>query len=86
MIPGEILGGIAMPEKGAQRVRQQKTMGADFIKMVDGSRADVLEVLDEARQQGLSVSEHLPLSISAADASDASWRVMEHLGAPARGC
>jgi imidazolonepropionase-like amidohydrolase len=79
-IPGDILAGPMTPEQGAQRVRQQKAMGADFIKIASGNHDGTMAVLGEARAQGLTVSGHLPVAVGATEAADAGWRAIEHLG------
>ena len=79
-IPGDILGAPLTSEQAVQRVRQQKAMGADFIKIAGGSHDGTLAVLAEARAQGLTVSGHMPLALPAGEASDNGWRAIEHLG------
>jgi imidazolonepropionase-like amidohydrolase len=79
-IPGTLLVGVITPEQGVQEVRQQRQMGADFIKAVSGSRAGALAVLAEAKQQHLTVAGHLPPGLGAAEAADAGWHSIEHLG------
>lgn len=80
-VPGDILAAPLTPEQAVQRVRQQKQMGADFIKIAGGNHDGTLAVIDEARAQGLTVSGHVPLALPAACAADAGWRSIEHLGA-----
>jgi imidazolonepropionase-like amidohydrolase len=79
-VPGDILAAPLTPEQAVQRVRQQKQMGADFIKVAGGNHDGTLAVLDEAHIQGLTVSGHMPLALQAATAADAGWRAIEHLG------
>lgn len=79
-MPGTLLVGVVTPAQGVQAVRQQRQMGADFIKMVSGSRDGALAVLAEANVQHLTVAGHLPPGLGAAQAADAGWRSIEHLG------
>lgn len=76
LIPGDIISSTASPSEAIQTVQKQKTMGAGFIKLVNADRAGTLAILDEAKNQGLHVAGHLPVSISAVDASDAGWRAV----------
>lgn len=80
VMPGDILAAPLTPEQAVQRVRQQKAMGADFIKVAGGNHDGTLAVLAEAQAQRLTVSGHMPLALPAAEASDKGWRAIEHLG------
>ena len=81
MMPGDIFGGQAPTAPLAvQFVQQQKTNGADFIKVASGGRDAVLAILGEAKNQGLTVAGHLVPGISAQESSNAGWRAIEHLG------
>lgn len=79
-IPGTLLVGISTPERGVQQVREQKAMGADFVKLVSASGDGALAVLAEAKAQDLTVAGHLPVGLGAARAADAGWHTIEHLG------
>lgn len=79
-VPGDILVGPLPPAVAEQRVRQQKAMGADFVKLASGNHDGTLAALAEARKAGLTLSGHLPVAVTAVEASDAGWRAMEHLG------
>jgi hypothetical protein len=79
-VPGDILVGPMSAAQAAQRVQQQKAMGADFIKLASGNHDGTLAALAEARRLGLTLSGHLPVAVTAQEASDAGWRAMEHLG------
>ena len=82
MIPSSIFAGQAPTEAAARQfVRDRKAEGADYIKLVGGSRAVVLAVLDEAKLQGTHVAGHVVLPLTAAESSDAGWKSYEHLGA-----
>ncbi|WP_050460940.1 amidohydrolase family protein [Herbaspirillum autotrophicum] len=80
LIPGTLLVGVGTADQGVQQVRQQKAMGADFVKLVSASRDGALAVLAEAKAQGLTVAGHLPVALGAAQAANAGWHSVEHLG------
>ena len=66
--------------QGRTAVRSLKKRGADFIKVHSKLPREVfLAVVDEARKQGLFVAGHVPEAVSAAEASDAGQRSIEHL-------
>ena len=79
-VPGDLIGGAPSAAVAARMVQKHKADGADFVKVVGGSREVVLAVLAEATRQGLGVAGHLPLAISSGDAAQAGWRAIEHLG------
>ncbi|HTJ21791.1 MAG TPA: S8 family serine peptidase [Gemmatimonadaceae bacterium] len=71
---------IHSPEEAREKVRLAKQHGVDFIKVyAQLSRESYLAIVDEARRQGLPVAGHVPISLSAAEASDAGQRSIEHL-------
>lgn len=80
-VPGDLLVGITSAAQGAERVRAQKAVGASFIKLVNANRDGAFGVLAEAKLQGLGVAGHLPLALTSADAAQAGWQSIEHLGA-----
>lgn len=70
---------VGSPEQARTRVRELRSRGADFIKiyeLVDPAVFDAL--VDEARQQGLPIASHVPLSLSA-DVAGPRVDSMEHL-------
>jgi len=61
-------------------VRKAKREGADFIKVYTLlSRESFFAIADEAKKQGLPFAGHVPFTVSAADASDAGIKSIEHL-------
>jgi hypothetical protein len=81
-IAGDLFAGQApTAELAVAFVQQQKTIGADFLKVVGGPPAAVMAALGEAKIQSLGVAGHLITSVPAADLSGAGWRAIEHLGA-----
>ena len=82
LVPGDLIAGQVRTVAAAiEFVQRQKAIGADFVKLVSADRVVALAVLAEARNQGLTVAGHLPLSLGAEAASNAGWRAVEHLGA-----
>lgn len=62
-----------------QEVKKAKRTGADFVKVHDNlSRESYFAVIDEARQLKLRVEGHVPLAITAAEASAAEQKSVEH--------
>jgi imidazolonepropionase-like amidohydrolase len=54
--------------------------GVGFVKVFSMLPRDrFLAILDRARQRGLHVAGHVPVAVSAQEASDAGMRTMEHL-------
>ncbi len=81
-IPSDIFQGQAPTTALATAfVKQQKTDGADFVKVAAGGREATLAILAEARNQGLGVVGHLTTGVSALESSNAGWKAIEHLGA-----
>jgi imidazolonepropionase-like amidohydrolase len=71
---------VANPDEARAAVRELKQRGADFIKVISlPSRESFFAVADEARKQGISFVGHLPVGVSAAEASDAGMHSIEHL-------
>jgi imidazolonepropionase-like amidohydrolase len=61
-------------------VRKSKMEGADFIKVYSLlSRESFFAIADETKKQGLPFAGHVPVSVSAAEASDAGQKSVEHL-------
>ncbi len=66
-------------EQGRQLARHHAERGVDFVKIYDGvSREGFFALVEEARRLGLDVAGHLPLGISAIEASNAGQRSFEH--------
>src|SRR5579862_1119355 len=66
-------------EEARAAVDLNKRRGADYIKAYSYlSRDAYFALADEARKQGLTFVGHVPYSISAAEASDAGQRSIEH--------
>ena len=68
----------------AQTVADLRAKGVDFIKVGDTlTRKAYFGIAEESRRVGLPFAGHLPVSVSAAEASDAGQRSIEHFGSAA---
>jgi hypothetical protein len=72
---------VATTAEGRQAVDMLKKRGADCVKVYDRLPRDAYyAIVDEAARLGLPVVGHVPLALSAVEASDAGQRSIEHLG------
>jgi hypothetical protein len=82
-------GAILMPfnsptiERVRREISRQKALGADFIKLIMVERDVVFAAVSWAHKEGLTIGGHLPPSITPAEASDAGYDYLEHLGTSA---
>ena len=61
-------------------VRSIKSEGFDFVKVYSWLPRDVyFAIVDEAKAQGIAFAGHVPMSVSALEASDAGQKSMEHM-------
>jgi imidazolonepropionase-like amidohydrolase len=66
--------------QGREIVDQQQQRGADFIKVYSRLPRDVyFAISDEAKKHGIPFEGHVPESVTAAEASDAGQKSIEHL-------
>ena len=71
---------VANDAEGRQAVIKLKQAGYDFIKVYSVlPREAYFAIADESKKQGLEFAGHVPFSVSAAEASDAGQRSIEHL-------
>jgi imidazolonepropionase-like amidohydrolase len=76
--PGSI--SVSDEAEGRKAVTRVKQWGADFAKVYSLlPRAAYFGIVDEARKQGLSFAGHVPFAVTAAEASDAGQKSIEHL-------
>ena len=76
--PGSIA--IANETEGRKAVDKIKKDGYDFVKVYSLLPRDAyFGIADEAKRQGISFAGHVPISVSAAEASDAGQKSIEHL-------
>jgi len=68
-------------------VRTQQREGADFIKVYSHLPRDAyFAIADESKKLGIPFAGHVTIAITAAEASDAGQRSIEHLTGVALGC
>jgi imidazolonepropionase-like amidohydrolase len=73
--------------QGREVVEQQRERGADFIKVYSRlSRNAYFAIAGEANKCGIPFEGHVPESVTAAEASDAGQKSIEHLTRVADGC
>ncbi len=78
MFPGSYA--IDSPDEAREKVRLARKHGVDFIKVLPGlSRESYLAIIAEAKQQGLTVSGHVPFGMTPVEVSDAGQRTIEHV-------
>jgi imidazolonepropionase-like amidohydrolase len=71
---------VATEAEGRSAVHKFQQEGADFIKVYSRlPKAVFFAIADETKKQGLSFAGHVPRAVSAADASDAGQKSIEHL-------
>jgi len=76
--PGSIA--VANEVEGRKAVEKIKADGYDFVKVYSLLPRDAYSgIVDEARKEGIPFAGHVPLSVSAAEASDAGHKSIEHL-------
>ena len=73
--------------QGRAVVDQQQQHGADFVKVYSGLPRNVyFAIADEAKKRGIPFEGHVPEAVSAAEASRAGQKSIEHLTLVAEGC
>ncbi|HET9530633.1 MAG TPA: amidohydrolase family protein [Blastocatellia bacterium] len=71
---------VESAEDARRAVQTLKERGADFVKVYTMlSRQAFLSLAAEAQREGLPIAGHVPAAVSAAEASDAGQKSMEHL-------
>jgi imidazolonepropionase-like amidohydrolase len=71
---------VATEADARQAVRDRKAQGMDFVKVYEFiARDHYFALMDEAKRVGIPVVGHVPQAITAAEASDAGQRCIEHL-------
>ncbi len=83
--PGSIA--IKDAEEGRKAVQTAKSEGSDFIKVYELLPRDAyFAIAAEAKRQGMVFAGHVPQAVTAAEASDAGQKSIEHLTGVIRGC
>jgi imidazolonepropionase-like amidohydrolase len=82
VMPGSILTpfNAGSADSAVDEIRQQKTQGADFVKVGLVSPDVFFAAIAEGKRVGLPVLGHLQEGVDAAQASRAGFRSIEHLG------
>jgi imidazolonepropionase-like amidohydrolase len=76
--PGSI--SVSTEAQARQAVVNAKLAGADFVKVYSFlPREEYFAIADEAKKQGIPFAGHVPLAVSAEEASNAGQRTFEHL-------
>ena len=71
---------VHTPEEARTAVRELKAAGVDFIKVYSSLPKDLyLAVAGEAKTDGIPFVGHVPYPVTAAEASDAGQKSLEHL-------
>jgi imidazolonepropionase-like amidohydrolase len=71
---------VTTEAEGREAVRSLNRRGADFIKLFNGvPRAAYFGIAQEAKKLGMDFAGHIPDLISAAEASDAGQKSIEHM-------
>lgn len=68
------------PQEARDEVARQWDRGADFIKMVMVERETFFAAVDAAHERGMRIAGHLPPSVGVAEAAEAGFDCIEHLG------
>ncbi len=83
--PGSLVAGDE--ERGREIVDEQQQSGADFVKVYSRLPRQVyFAIADEANRRGIPFEGHVPESLSAAEASSAGQKSIEHLTRVADSC
>jgi hypothetical protein len=78
---------VTTAEQAREVVDEQKQKGADFIKVYSRlSRDAYFAILSESRRIGIPVEGHVPVQVSAWEASDAKQKSFEHLNGIGMAC
>jgi imidazolonepropionase-like amidohydrolase len=71
---------VTTAEEARVAVRELKQQGADFIKIISvPSREIFFAIAEEAKKENVPFVGHVPLAVTASEASDAGMRSIEHI-------
>src|SRR5262249_38902301 len=71
---------VASADEGRKAVEKVRKWGADFVKVYSYlPREAYFAIAEEAKREGIPFAGHVPWSVSAAEASDAGQKSIEHL-------
>ncbi len=71
---------VSTPQQAREFVQRVKSVGVDFVKVYwKLPREEYFAIADESNKLGIPFAGHVPFVISAAEASDAGQKTIEHL-------
>ena len=70
---------VGTPEESRLAVDNLQKRGADFIKIIELSREDYFAVAQESKKDGIPFVGHIPSGVTAAEASNAGQKSVEHI-------
>ncbi|WP_394830746.1 amidohydrolase family protein [Pendulispora rubella] len=71
---------VSTPEQGRRVVDEEKKNGADFIKVYSELPRDVyFAIAEESKKENIPFAGHVPMLVTAGEASDAGQKSIEHL-------
>jgi imidazolonepropionase-like amidohydrolase len=73
------ISAVQNESEARESVRSLKNHGADFIKVIYLSRDSYMALADESKKERIPFAGHVPESVTAAEASDAGQKSIEHL-------
>ena len=77
--PPSVLG-VSSPNEGRAAVRDLKTKGVDFIKVLSRlDRETYFAIADESKKEGMTFVGHVPNAVRASEASPAGQKSIEHI-------
>jgi imidazolonepropionase-like amidohydrolase len=83
--PGSV--SVSSEAEARAAVDKAKAQGADFVKVYTFlPREEFFAIADEAKKQGIPFAGHVPMSVSAQEASNAGMKSIEHLTGLMQAC
>jgi hypothetical protein len=70
---------VGSPAEARSAVDQLQKQGADFIKVIRLSREAYFAVVEESKKDGITFVGHIPMDITASEASQAGQKSIEHI-------
>jgi imidazolonepropionase-like amidohydrolase len=70
---------VGSPEEARAAVDALQKQGADFIKVIQLSREAYFTVAEESKKDGITFVGHIPLAVTASEASAAGQKSIEHI-------
>jgi imidazolonepropionase-like amidohydrolase len=70
---------VGTSEEARAAVDQLQKQGADFVKVIQLSREAYFAIAEEAKKDGISFAGHIPIAVTATEASAAGQKSFEHI-------